>query len=137
MIPLLPDTDALVTDALRASMPTSYVCVLWPDDWSEKLPLIVARRVSGTAPDFRGIDAAVIDVQCAATTRREASLIARTARVVLATACRDQFQGDDGYLTRFEEVTGPAELRVGAPDNGPDLFRFQATYRVTSRPTRP
>lgn len=138
MIPILPDVDALVADALRENLPGANVCVLWPrEGWSELLPLVVARRVSGSAPDARGIDVALIDVQCAAGTRREANTLARTVRVVLAGACRDQFRGSDGYLTRFQEVAGPSELRVGEPEAGPDLFRFQATYRVTTRPNRP
>ncbi|MBA0054295.1 hypothetical protein E0L36_26620 [Streptomyces sp. AJS327] len=138
MMPTLPDVDALVTDALRSGLPGANVRVLWPPDgWEDLLPLVVASRVSGAAVDPRGIDVALVDVQCAARTRREANALARTARVVLASTCRAQFRGADGYLTRFQEVAGPAELRVGEPEAGPDLFRFQATYRVTARPNRP
>ncbi|MEV7925309.1 hypothetical protein [Kitasatospora sp. NPDC088779] len=134
MIPILPDTDALITDALRAGLPGATVRVLWPDDWSTHLPLVVARRVDGAASSSAGVDAAIIDVQCAASTRREASLLARTARTVLLAACRAQFAGLDGYLSTGAEASGPAELRTGTPTAGPDLFRFQATYRVTTRP---
>ncbi|MFJ4796946.1 phage tail termination protein [Kitasatospora purpeofusca] len=134
MIPVLPDTDALVTSALRAGLPGTTVRVLWPDDWSAHLPLVVARRVAGAATDPAGVDSAIIDVQCAAPTRREASLLARTARTVLLAACRAQHSGPDGHLSTGAEVSGPAELRTGAPAVGPDLSRFQATYRVTTRP---
>ncbi|GAB7185929.1 hypothetical protein ATKI12_5760 [Kitasatospora sp. Ki12] len=134
MIPVLPDTDALVTAALRAGLPGANVRVLWPDDWSTRLPLVVARRVAGAATNPAGVDAAIIDVQCAATTRREVSVLARTTRTVLLAACRAQFAGPDGYLSTGADVSGPAELRTGAPTTGPDLFRFQATYRITTRP---
>ncbi|UQI46720.1 hypothetical protein M1P56_21385 [Streptomyces sp. HU2014] len=132
--PLLPDVDALVTGALRAGLPGATVRVLWPEQWAGVLPLVVVRRVGGVGQDARGIDSAIIDVQCAARTRREASLLARRARVVLAEACATQYRGVDGYLTHFADVSGPHELRTGAPSAGPDLFRFQATYRVICRP---
>ncbi|MFF2808639.1 hypothetical protein ACFVT2_15980 [Streptomyces sp. NPDC058000] len=134
MRPVLPDMDALVTDALRAGLSGATVRVLWPDDWADRLPLIVARRVLGGSSNPLGIDMALIDVQCAAPDRRDASRLARTARVALAEACRAQFRGADGYLIRFEDVSGPAEIRVGQPQPCPHLFRFQATYRVTARP---
>ncbi|MEU7200267.1 hypothetical protein [Streptomyces sp. NPDC045470] len=132
--PVLPDMDALVIGALQAGMKGVSVRVLWPEHWTEALPLVVARRVGGTAADARGIDSALVDVQCAASTRREASRLARVARAVLANACADQYAGADGYLSHFEDVSGPAELRTGAPSTGPDFFRFQATHRVTARP---
>lgn len=132
--PLLPDVDELVTSALRDALPGVTVRVLWPDDWADALSLVVARRVAGAAVDPVGLDAAVVDVQCAATTRRDASALARTARAALLAACRSQYQGTDGYLSHGQDVTGPFELRTGAPETGPDLFRFQATYRVTARP---
>ncbi|MEV3856064.1 hypothetical protein AB0J38_17285 [Streptomyces sp. NPDC050095] len=132
--PVLPDVDELVTSALREALPDVTVRVLWPADWTERLPLVVARRVAGSAVDINGLDAAVIDVQCAAVSRRDASRLARITRAALLAACRSQFQGADGYLSHGEDVTGPVELRTGAPETGPDLFRFQATYRVTARP---
>ncbi|MGK5728180.1 phage tail termination protein [Streptomyces sp. URMC 124] len=134
MRPVLPDVDALVVDALREGLGGAQVRVLWPADWADQLPMVVARRVPGGRSDARGIDVALIDVQAVARDRREASRLARVARVVLADACRSQHRGPDGYLARFEDVTGPAEIRTGEPEAGPDLFRFQATYRVTARP---
>ncbi|KIZ17330.1 hypothetical protein [Streptomyces natalensis] len=134
MRPVLPDVDALVVDAFRDGLSGATIRVAWPEDWTDRLPLVVARRVPGGSSNPLGIDVALIDVQAAATDRREASRLARVARVVLADACLKQWQGPDGYLSRFEDVTGPAEIRTGEPTAGPDLFRFQATYRVTARP---
>lgn len=134
MIRQFPDLDALVTDALRAGMPEATVRVLWPTDWADRLPLVVARRVGGASPNV-GVDVALVDIQCAARDRRAASALARTARTVLMAACRAQFAGPDGYLTRCQELAGPAEIRTGDPMPEPDLFRFQATYRVTARPS--
>ncbi|MGG7572590.1 hypothetical protein [Streptomyces sirii] len=126
--------DALVVDVLRDGLKGATVRVLWPEDWADALPLVVARRVAGAAVDPLGLDAAVIDVQCAAPSRRDASALARTARAILLNACRSQFTGMDGYLSHGEDVAGPFEIRTGNPTPGPDFFRFQATYRVTARP---
>nr|WSZ97274.1 hypothetical protein OH820_17860 [Streptomyces sp. NBC_00857] len=137
MTPVLPDIDELVRAALTVELPQAHVFTLWPDDWVERLPLVVARRVAGAAPDPRGLDAALIDVQCASADRRAAHRLARQARVVLFDACAAQFTHPDadGYLSRFTaETSGPAELRDPHPAPGADLFRFQATYRITARP---
>ncbi|WP_309248669.1 hypothetical protein [Streptomyces sp. MNP-20] len=134
MRPVLPDVDGLVTAALRQGLSGATVRVMWPQDWADRLPLVVAARVPGGTTDARGLDVALVDVQAVATDRREASRLARVARVVLADACRAQYRGPDGYLSRFADVSGPAEIRTGAPSPGPELFRFQATYRVTARP---
>lgn len=134
MRPVLPDVDGLVVAALADGLTDATVRVDVPADWPDLLPMVVARRVPGGRTDARGIDVALIDVQALATDRREASRLARVARVVLADACRAQHRGPDGYLNRFEDVSGPAEIRAGSPEPGPDLFRFQATYRVTARP---
>ncbi|AUG87143.1 hypothetical protein HOS58_gp11 [Streptomyces phage Attoomi] len=134
MRPVLPDVDGLVVAALADGLKDATVRVAVPEDWPDRLPLVVARRVPGGSADARGIDVALVDVQTLAQDRREASRLARVARVVLADACRSQFRGPDGYLSRFNDVSGPAEIRTGEPAAGPDLFRFQATYRVTARP---
>ncbi|GAA1160923.1 hypothetical protein F4556_005184 [Kitasatospora gansuensis] len=135
----LPDTDALVRGALAAGLAATgaQVFTLWPDDWTSWLPLVVARRVGGSAVDPRGLDAAVIDVQCAAADRSAASLLARQAGAALFDACTAQWPDPaaGGYLSHFgDDVSGPAEIRTGSPAAGPDMFRFQATYRVTARP---
>ncbi len=137
MSAVLPDTDALVRGALTAALPGTQVFTLWPDDWASRLPLVTARRVGGAAVDPRGLDAAVIDVQCAAADRNAASLLARQARAALFDACTAQYRdvAAGGYLSHFgDEAAGPAEIRTGTPAASPGLFRFQATYRVTARP---
>ncbi|AJT67444.2 hypothetical protein T261_5828 [Streptomyces lydicus] len=137
MTAVLPDMDELVRAALTAGLPQANVFTLWPDDWAQRLPLVVARRVAGAAPEPRGLDAALIDVQTAATDRRAAHRLARQARVVLFDACAAQFADAEaeGYLSRFRaETSGPAEIRDTHPTPGADLFRFQATYRITARP---
>lgn len=137
MTPVLPDIDELVRAALAAGLPQAHVLTLWPDDWGQRLPLVVARRVAGAAPDPRGLDLALIDVQTAATDRRIAHRLARQARTVLFDACTAQFTHPEaeGYLSHFgAETSGPAEIRDAHPTPGADLFRFQATYRITARP---
>ncbi|QMU72140.1 hypothetical protein [Streptacidiphilus sp. P02-A3a] len=131
----LPDVESLVHAALRDGLPGAAVRVMWPAEWADVLPLVVARRVSGVAVPGPGLDVAVIDVQSAAPTRPAAGLLARQVRPALLAAARAQYRGADGYLGHVEESAGPVELRAGVPSPGSDLFVFTATYRVTARPT--
>lgn len=141
MTQVLPDLDILVRAALTAGLPDASVWTLWPDDWAARLPLVVARRVSGGADDPRFLDRALIDVQTCAADRTAASLLARRARAVLWDACANQFASTaaGGYLSRVvDEFGGPAELRTGNDAlSHADAFRFQATYSLQARPTRP
>lgn len=140
MTQVLPDLDILVREALTAALPDASVWTLWPGDWAARLPLVVARRVSGGAPDPRFLDAALVDVQVCAADRTAASLLARRARAALWDACERQFASEaaGGYLSRFaDEFGGPAELRTG--DDAvlhTDVWRFQATYSIQARPAR-
>lgn len=133
---LMPDLDALVLSALRAADLGATVAVKWPAGaWESSLPLVVAHQVPGGDANRMGRITGLIDVQCAATDRKEASDLARTARVALADACTAQFKGTDGYLSHFYDVTaGPVEITTGTVAADPALFRFQATYRVSARP---
>lgn len=141
MIPVLPDADELVRKALTAGLVTrsivASVWTLWPDDWYEQRPLIVARRVpGGPAPDPRFLDAGIITVTACAATRTAASLLARQTRAVLYDQCVAQFADADsgGYLSAFFESSAPAEDRSPGPVLHTDAFRFTGTYRITTRP---
>lgn len=134
MTPILPDAEALVIAAVRAGSPGVAVRVAWPDDWAAVLPMVVASRVAGNSVR-PGIDMAVIDVKCGATDRRSASLLARRVHAVLSGAATAQFAAEGGYLAALEQVSAPVHRDMGAPSPGPDLFVFQATYRVTVRGT--
>lgn len=137
MNPLMPDLDALVLSALRAADLGATVSVKWPQGtgWASSLPLVVAHQVAGGDANRMGRITGLVDVQCVATDRKEASALARTARVALADACTAQFRGSDGYLSHFYDVTaGPTELTAGTTATDPELFRFQAVYRVSARP---
>lgn len=134
MIYKTPDLDALVLDALRATDLTATVAVLMPQEPSAELPLIVARQVPGGTSNAMGMVTGIVDVQSLAATRRAASELSRDVQAALHSACRSRFLGTDGYLCRFEPVTGaPVEIRVGVPTPDTNLFRFQATYRITAR----
>ena len=138
---VLPDADMLVRKALVAGYAgrgiTATVWNLWPDDWYEQRPLVVARRViSGPASDPRFLDAAIVAVTTCASDRTAASLLARQTRAVLWDACVAQFSDAEagGYLSHFFESSAPAEDRSDGPVLHSDAFRFTATYRLTTRP---
>jgi len=129
--PILPDVEALVTEAVRARLTAVRVVVDLPADWDAASPLVVAHRVGGAAPDPRFLDRALIDVQCWHTDRRSASRLAREVRAVLVDACRMAFSNAEGSLSHFTEVSGPW---APAPGEHANLSRFIATYQITARP---
>lgn len=141
MTHVLPDTDTLVRTALTTYYTdrgiTASVWNLWPDDWYERRPLTIIRRVpGGPAPDPRFLDAAIVSVTCCAANRTAASLLARQTRVALFDACVDQYRDEEagGYLSHFFESSAPAEDRSPGPQLHTDAFRFTGTYRITTRP---
>ncbi|MEV4441157.1 hypothetical protein AB0K09_19480 [Streptomyces sp. NPDC049577] len=135
---VLPDSEALVLDALRAYLPAgTEVRVAVPQHWAGVLPLVVARRVGGKARDPRFIDSGMFTVEALAGTRPAASLLARQARGALLAACRDQHRGPDGYLSRFTEVTGPFPTGDALTAGNPEVYRFTATYQLNARPLAP
>lgn len=146
MTAVLPDADELVRLALTSRLATmgvtATVVTLWPVEWYDALPLVVARRVpAGATPDPRGLDAATIALQAAHQgSRAAASLLARQAYTALYDACTAQFSSAEagGYLSSFDKDASspPAEIRTGdAAVQHTDVFRFAATCRVFTRPT--
>ncbi|GGX98565.1 hypothetical protein [Streptomyces fructofermentans] len=138
MTPLLPDVDHLVRAAYEAEFPDATVVNAWPSDWAAHLPLLVARKVPGSAAvDVRGLDRSTISVTVCADSRAEASLMARHARRALFDACTAQFADVEagGYLSHFTELVGPFWQRAGdAALTHSGSYRYEATYQVTTRP---
>lgn len=138
MTPVLPDVDELVRLAFTAAFPGVTAVTLWPGDWADRMPLLVARKVPGAAAvDPRGLDLSTISVTTCAAEKTEASLLARQARRALFDACLAQF-GDaeaGGYLSHFDELTSPFLQRSGdAALSHSGVYRYEATYTVTTRP---
>ena len=120
LTPVMPDADRLVRLAFTAGLAArgrpAQVFTLWPGDWASRLPLVVARRVSGApAPDPRGLDLPTISVTACAADRDEASVLARTCGPVLRDACLAQYRdvAAGGYLSTYLSGVEPAELRTG------------------------
>jgi hypothetical protein len=130
---LTPDLDGLLQAALSDALDVD-VRVLMPEIPADHLPMVVVRQVSGGAAPGMGSVTGIVELKALASTRRDASLLARQAFDALRTACRSRFQGADGYLGWFTPVTGaPVEDRNTVPSPGPTLFLFRATVRVTAR----
>ncbi|WP_455908070.1 phage tail termination protein [Streptomyces griseofuscus] len=112
------------------------VRVVMPNNWLDIFPLVVIRKSSGTARNSNHLDSGVFTVHCFASTRRDASLLARQVRAALASACRDRFRselepGNPG-LSYFKEVTGPLYSSGDTQLNHADVHRFVASYIVYS-----
>lgn len=135
--PLLPDGEALVLAALRETLPAEYAATVdvdLPPEWMTKLPLAVVNRITGAATDPRFLDAPIFSVTVFATDRAQGSLLARAVRRCLFDACRAQYTGGDGYLSSFEEITGPWCAPNDTTGAFPDVFRWPAIYLIRTRP---
>lgn len=95
-----------------------------PPNLAEKFVKVV--RVGGT-DDALSVDKPVVDIECFATTRGDASDLARKVQRLL------RFRGETsvtgGWMRQASTVSGPA-LR---PQANPALWRFGATYQIPTR----
>ena len=132
----IPDLDALVLAALRASDLGVPASVLMPQGDAEHVPRVIARQVSGGSGTRLGTVVGIVDLQALDTTRAGASSLARRAVAALMDAARAQFSHGGAHLgTATLAAGGPTEIRTGDPAPDPSLFRFQTTLRVTARTT--
>ncbi|MFD4397856.1 hypothetical protein [Kitasatospora sp. NPDC058478] len=135
---LMPDSERIVLDALRTTLPGIRCAVYLPTDWQfalrESGGLVIARRVGGVMRDKRHIDEGMFVVQTYATSRAGASLLARRARAGLVRLTFEQFGTSDGYLSRFREATGPIMTTDPMTEAQPDFYRFSANYMIATRP---
>lgn len=130
----LPDSDALVLAVLRAAISDQEFGTQIPADLLASLPFATASRIGGAAVDPRFLDSATFDVQTWAGTRKAAFDLAAACRAALLDAWLNATVYEDlGHISSFREITGPAEIRT--PDQADGLWRFQATYTLTLRPT--
>ncbi|WP_158844789.1 hypothetical protein [Streptomyces sp. NRRL WC-3742] len=135
---LMPDSERIVLDALRAALPGIRCAVYLPTDWQPALRaaggLVIARRVGGVMKDKRYVDEGMFTVQTYATTRADASLLARRARAGLVRLTFEQFGNAEGYLSHFREATGPFMTTDPMTEAQPDFYRFSANYMIATRP---
>lgn len=138
---LLPDTEGIAIEALREYVPSlgeapiTYV-VKMPDEWRNLMPVVMIRRTAGTAEHSSYLDQAVFTVHCFASTRREASLLARMVRKGLVDAARAPFvsETEGGTMFNFREIGGPFYSAGNDNVHHPDVFRFVASYQLMFRP---
>ncbi|MFJ1756010.1 hypothetical protein [Kitasatospora sp. NPDC088134] len=135
---LMPDSERIVLEALRTVLPEHRCAVYLPTDWQLALRktggLVIARRVGGVMKDKRFIDEGMFTVQTYATSRADASLLARRARAGLVRLTFEQFGNADGYLSRFREATGPFMTTDPMTEAQTGFYRFSANYMIATRP---
>lgn len=132
-VPTLPDADALVLAALRAAVPNQEFGTQIPKNVLNSLPYATAVRFGGASVDPRFLDAATIDVQTWAGSRKAAFDLATLCRNALRDAwLNGTVYANLGHVSHFREVTGPNELRT--QDQPDQVWRTQATYSLTLRP---
>lgn len=135
---LMPDSERIVLEALRTVLPEHRCAVYLPTDWQLALRktggLVITRRVGGVMRDKRYVDEGMFVVQTYATSRADASLLARRARAGLVRLTFEQWGNTDGYLSRFREATGPFATTDPMTEAQTEFFRFSGNYMITTRP---
>lgn len=124
-----PDAEAMATTILRAADPTIPVFTELPYDG--EVPFRAVRRIGGTPPVRRALDAADIQVDVWHATKAEAYDAAVAARVALHTAegTTVAYSDGSGFITGVDDATGLAWLPD--PANGRERYTF--TVRLYTR----
>lgn len=128
-----PDPDLVVTMALRSHLPGGpLVVALRPDDFLDRLPVVVARTITADAGQMLShVTYAEVDVQSWASTRQAASDLDDACLQALRAARGEAFAG--GRIARIEPQALGTEVREA--DQAGRVYRWQASYRLTIRPT--
>ncbi len=131
----LPDVDDVLLAVLGGG---EVVCgANVPADLAERLKpagshYVAAHRFGGAAVHPEFLDRATVEVDSWSASRRTAESVAQTCRVLLYGAWRSQQRHAGASISRYLEVTAPAELPTGSQSDG--LYRFGATYSLHIRP---
>src|SRR5690606_16810461 len=120
MVRRFPRANQLVLAVLRPALAPVDVFSLLPDLTQTPPPVVMARRVAGTAYDPRvGYDQAVVDVQGWHTTDADADDLADACRTALITAWRNQTVVPGvGSIAHYTEQARSEERRVGKECRG-------------------
>lgn len=123
-----PRATQILLSVLRPALDPVPVFSLLPDLTRTPPPVVMARRVAGTAYDPRvGYDQAVVDVQCWHTSDADADDLADACRTALITAWRNQTVVPGvGSIAHYAEQAAPALLPTA--DDVAGVYRYQATY---------
>lgn len=132
----IPDTEALVLDALRHYLASSGAefGVAPPANWNLAMPYVVSYRAGGTSGWV--VDHSIMSVSVFASTRKAASKLARDIQSALFRAGYDNFSSDEGVISKFETIKNPVPEHDGLSGKHADSFMFDATYDVWSRAHR-
>ncbi|WP_424216349.1 hypothetical protein ACN20G_29875 (plasmid) [Streptomyces sp. BI20] len=137
---ILPDSEFIVIKALQGYHPETFFRI--PADLHKRIArgetVLAVYKTGGKAPATEFLDNGMFTVQTFSASRREASRVARHVRAWLRELCRNQtlIEGE-GFLAHFRELSGPMPVTNDElSSNQPELFRFVATYMVSTKPVR-
>lgn len=143
---MTPDPERAIIAALVHYMPDLVVdgrpriYSQAQDGWAGHDHLIVRATGGGSSRQPRHWVTCYFEIEAFASTRGNASLLARRAGQALAQAARDNFRYEDGdrggYLFSFIEVNAPHIVYDGLSSKHGDTFMFQGTYQINIRPLR-
>lgn len=111
-----------------------------PDGWDKVDHLVVRATGGGSSRAPHLYTVCYFEVEAFASTRGNASLLARRAKDALSRAARENFRFGEGhsgaYLFNFIEVNAPHIIYDGLSSKHSDTFMFQGTYQISVRPLR-
>ena len=146
-VPLMPDVERLVQDALIEYLPSdlvgSDVYVSPPSDWAEKMPLFSITWRGGASTKWpERLQVSDMNIKAYALERSKGSKMIRLAHQALKEACLDHFSNKGvagvetpGVLSHVK-VISPAGIEYeGLTSKHPDSVMFASVFRITSAPT--
>ncbi|SFI81854.1 hypothetical protein SAMN05216275_10575 [Streptosporangium canum] len=143
---MIPDPEKAIIAALHHYMPElltqagSRVYSQAPEDWDKQNFLVVRATPGGASRQPHLYSTCYFEIESFASSRGEASRLARQSGVAMEKAARENFRYIDGpemgYLFRFREVNAPSRIYDGLSSKHGDTYMFQGTYQISTRPLR-
>lgn len=147
-VPMMPDIDRLVKDALQEYLPTGLVTGVYikpPFDWADHMPFVTVKwNGGGPAPESIRLQVRDVVIKAYALDQPSGNEILRHVEQALKTACLKHYSNKHvpgtttpGVLSYVREVSPLGLQYEGLTSKHPDSVLYEGMFRITSAPVLP
>ncbi|TDB90911.1 hypothetical protein E1264_03540 [Actinomadura sp. KC216] len=146
-VPLMPDIDRLVQDALLEYVPpeiATRVFVKPPLDWADLMPFITVKWNGGAPVNSVRLQVRDVVVKVYALDQASGNTAIRHVEKALKTACLNRYTNQNvpaattpGVLTKVRELSPLGYQYEGLTSKHPDSVLYEGMFRLTSAPLLP